>query len=369
MLRIVHLVWNLIRGGTEGQCARVAIELARRGIQQRVVVFRREGFFLPAVEEQCGDVSEIGIHKLASLQTFQSVRRMARWMRAEKVSLLHTWDADAAIFGQFAAAWAGIPLITSRRDLGQIYPAHKVKLLRRADQKARFTVANAQGIVDEFVRQGQRREPFLVIPNILDAFEFDQLSSKPFSRFAELPPGERVVMVSRLDPEKDISTFIYAAGRILMNHPKASFIVAGDGVERSMLEKRAKNQGLGNKMVFLGEVTEIPALLKECHIGVLTPNRNEGLSNTILEYMAAGLPVVATDCGGNRELVQPPRGGQIVPVSDRLAVADAVLDLLRKPGMRKSMGEANRKVVVDRHQPGPVGDQFLELYRRVLTEA
>jgi len=367
-MKVVHLVWNLIRGGTEGQCARVAMELAGRGRAQKVMVFRREGFFLDAVTEDCGPVEEIGIRGMARMSTLFAVARLARKIRKGKYDVLHAWDADAAIFGQFAAAWAGVPLITSRRDLGQIYPLHKMWLMRRADRRASMIVANARAIVDEFVRQGVPAKKFRVIPNILNAVESDQLGNHEFSRSSELPPGERVVMVTRLDPEKDVPTFIYAAEIILQAHPNASFVIAGDGVERIRLEAVARHHHLNNRMVFLGEVSEVPSLLKHCSVGVLTPSRNEGLSNTILEYMAAGLPVVATDCGGNRELVTPPGGGVIVPVGDAQAVAQAVLDFLRKPGLRKTTGEYNRRHVLDRHQPKNIGDQFEELYRDVLRK-
>jgi len=368
MINTLHLVWNLIRGGTEGQCARVAIELASRGLKQKVMVFRREGYFLPIVEEATGPVADIGIRGMARPGTAAAIMRLAYKIRKERINILHAWDADAAIFGQFAAALAGIHLITSRRDLGQIYPPHKVWLMRRADRRAKVIVANASAIVDEFVRQGTPHEKFRVIPNILNVTETDMLSSLDFSRITELPPGELVVMVARLDPEKDIPTFIYAAERILRLHPKASFLIAGDGVERNRLEILARHHQLNNRLVFLGEVLEIPSLLKHCSVGVLTPSRNEGLSNTILEYMAAGLPVIATDCGGNRELVQPPHGGVIVPVGDADALANAVVDYLRKPALRKLAGDFNRRQVLECHQPDRVGDQFEELYREVIKK-
>lgn len=364
-MKILHLVWNLIRGGTEGQCARVAMELARRGETHRVVVFRREGFFLEPVEEICGPVEAIGIRSMARWGTLVALRRLARRIREEKFDLVHAWDADAAIFGQVAAGWAGVPLITSRRDLGQIYPAHKIWLMKRADRKAASIVANASAIVDEFVRRGTPRDRFTVIPNILDAVEFDRLAALSFSREAELPPGERVVLVARLDPEKDVATFVQAAERVLKVHPTASFVVAGDGVEKPRLERMARNRGLGSAMVFLGDVTEAPALLARCRIGVLTPSRNEGLSNTILEYMAAGLSVVATDCGGNRELVDDGRGGRVVAAGDAYAVADAVVDLLRKPVEAREMGNYNRARVTETFQPGAVGDRFQAVYERV----
>jgi glycosyltransferase involved in cell wall biosynthesis len=359
--QVCSVVWNLIRGGTEGQCARVAMELARRGGTHRVMVFRRKGFFLEPVETICGPVEEIGIRSMVSWGTVMSLRRLARRIRKEKIDLLHAWDADAAIFGQFAAQWAGVPLITSRRDLGQIYPRHKVWLLDRADGQAAAVVANARAIVHHF----GGHPSFRYIPNILDAEEFDRLAGERFDH----PDAERfrgaVVLVARLDPEKDVPTFLFAAERVLNKHPEQQFVIAGDGPERPRLESMVRQRRLTDRIHLLGDRTDIPALLSMASVGVLTPSRNEGMSNTILEYMAAGLPVVATDCGGNAELVDPPLGGRIVAVGDEEALARDLLDLVRRPALRKSLGARNRRVILDHHQPGPVGDAFVRLYEAV----
>lgn len=364
-MRVLHLVWNLIRGGTEGQCARVAMELARRGDSHHVMVFRREGFFLPSVEEVCGPVGEIGIERMLSVRTWQAVGRLGRKLRREGYDLLHTWDADAAIFGQFAAGRAGIPLITSRRDLGQIYPPHKVRLLDRADGTAAAVVANARAIVHHF----GGHPSFRYIPNVVDVEEFDRHAVQPPAGVAPEVLRDAVIMVTRLDPEKDAPTFLFAAERVLKDQPDRRFVIIGDGVERPRLEAMVRAHGLASRVTFLGERTDVPALLAKASVGVLTPSRNEGMSNTILEYMTAGLPVVATDCGGNAELVDPPSGGRIVPVGDEEALARELVDLLRKPLLRKQLGERNRQVILDHHQPSVVGDAFAALYEEVRGKA
>ena len=227
--RVAHLVYDLIRGGTEGQCARVAMGLARRGGGHRVAVFIRRGFFLENVEKASGPVHEVAIRHLARFSTLREVWRLARWLRQEGVDILHAWDADAAVFGQFAARQAGVKLVTSRRDLGQIYPRWKLVLMQRADHAAMKVVANAEAVQNHFVAKGLPAAKIEVLPNLLDLDEFDDQARAHAGWADRLPPGRRMVVVNRLDPEKNTGVLIAALPRVRQEIPDAVLIVAGDG--------------------------------------------------------------------------------------------------------------------------------------------
>ena len=105
----------------------------------------------------------------------------------------------------------------------------------------------------------------------------------------------------------------------------------------------------------------VPAILSRMDAGVLIPKSNEGLSNSILEYMAAGLPVICSDCGGNTELVSAGENGWVVPVSDEKAVCSA-LEKLRDAEMRKKMGAKGRKRLEEGFSMRFVLDEFVALY-------
>lgn len=362
-MNVLHIVWNLIRGGTEGQCARVALELARQGVRQRVAVFRREGHFLERVEAVCGPVYDVGIRRMLTLQTALRLKALAEFIRREKIDVVHAWDADAAIFGSFAASSANVPLITSRRDLGQIYPAHKLWLMRRADRRARAVVVNAEAIREVLRNENVPNEKIVRLQNVLDVDESDRLSVQPIPE--SLPPGRLVGMVARLDPEKDAATFLRAAAPVAQKNNDVGFVIAGDGPERGALEALATNLGVRDRVVFLGDITYVPALVKRLTVGVLVPSANEGLSNTILEYMAGRLPVVATDCGGNKELVEDGQSGFITPPGDASAVSNCIQRLLDEPALARAMGDVGRKTVERYHRPEIVAAGYLELYRRV----
>ena len=361
--RVAHLVYDLIRGGTEGQCARIAMGLAQRGLPHRVAVFHRRGFFLEAVEAACGPVYELSIRHLARISTVREVWRFADWLRKENIAVLHAWDADAAIFGQFAARRAGVELVTSRRDLGQIYPAWKTALMRCADRAAATVVTNAEAVRDHFAARGLTAEKMVVLPNLLDLEEFDAQARMPFSGAARLPAGRRLVVVNRLDPEKQTGLLIEALRQVRNEIPDAVLVVAGAGREMPALRAQAKRLGVEDVVCFLGEVEDVPALLGLCEIGALVPSHNEGLSNTILEYMAAGLPVLATDCGGNRELVRDGATGRLVPAAAGAdAVACAWNALLRDRAGAAAMGQTGRDHVERNHARETVLDRFADLY-------
>jgi len=362
--RVAHLVWNVIRGGTEGQCSRVAIKLAGQGHIQRVAVFRREGFFLEAIEQACGPVYELPVRSIRHVATWRHVRRFSHWLKKERIDVLHAWDADAAVFGSIAARLAHIPFITSRRDLGEIYARWKLTLMKYADHRAKCVVVNAQAIQNKMPHLSAGGSKVVCIPNILDVDEFDVLADQPFPGGSTLPAGRRIAMVARLDPEKDVGMVIRAAAAMKNEFPDVYWIIAGEGRERTSLEQLAQTLGVLNRVVFLGEVQDVPALLRQCIIGVLIPKTNEGLSNTLLEYMASSLPVVATDCGGNSELVQPSETGYTVPIGEVPAFVEQVSRLLNDEDEARRLGRKGRERILQRHHPDRVGCLFLDLYRR-----
>lgn len=365
--RVVHLVYDLIRGGTEGQCAQVVLGLAGLGQDHRVAAFHRRGFYLEAVEEVCGPVYELKIRHLARWSTLVELWRFSKWLRREKIDILHAWDADAAIFGQIAARWAGIKFMTSRRDLGEIYPRWKLVMMRWADRGAIGVVANARAVKAHFVARGLSEAKTRVVPNILDLEGFDAQARQTFSHSDELPEGQRLIVVNRLDPEKNTGLLIEALPLVRQRIPDAVLIVAGVGPEMSKLRERAMALGVVDAVCFLGEVHEVPPLLACAQVGALVPSRNEGLSNTILEYMAAGLPVLATDCGGNRELVQDEVTGRLLPVdASPDGVAVAWVDLLVHADQAKALGGQGREYVERNHDSAQVLKQFAELYRDVM---
>jgi glycosyltransferase involved in cell wall biosynthesis len=202
-----------------------------------------------------------------------------------------------------------------------------------------------------------------VIPNAL-----------PDAAFAAAAPvlpvisGEvRVVMIARMnDPAKRHDIFLQAAARLAAKHLKLEFILVGDGPLRPGLEAMAAKLGLRERVIFLGERHDIPAVLAASAISVL-PSMSESLSNSIMESMAAGVPVVACRAGGNDELICDGENGFLVPTADAEALAERIDTLVQQPELRKSLGVTARQDA-RRFSVERVCGEYERLYASLLEE-
>jgi glycosyltransferase involved in cell wall biosynthesis len=166
------------------------------------------------------------------------------------------------------------------------------------------------------------------------------------TRFAYHGPCEDgpIVTVARLSPEKDLASLLHAAQRVLASQPQARFEIAGDGPCRAVLARLAEELNVSDRVVFLGEVRDVAALLARARLFVL-PSQTEGISLTLLEAMACGLPVVTTQVGGNPEVVDAEVTGLLVPAGAPAALAEAIGTVLRDPARGRHLGLEGRRRV------------------------
>lgn len=151
--------------------------------------------------------------------------------------------------------------------------------------------------------------------------------------------------VCLLRPEKDVFMFLKALSALNKDIQDLTILVVGDGETRDRLEAFAKKLGISERTIFTGYVNDIRPYVQAMDIACLTPKENEGLSNVILEEMAMGKAVIATDCGGNAELVLDGVTGFVVTPGDSEALARAVMELYRDQDRRKVMGQQSRSRV------------------------
>lgn len=174
-----------------------------------------------------------------------------------------------------------------------------------------------------------------------------------------------VLMVARLDPAKDYKTFIQAARLVTEQNQDTAFLCLGDGPDRKKAEAEA-GPLFDKKIFFLGHVNDVQQIIQASDIGVLLTNTDghaEGISNVIMEYMALGLPVIATGAGGTPELVRDNVSGFLVPPFDPDIVAEKILLLLENVHVRDKMGKNGRKIIIDEFSLAKMVSSYLTLYK------
>ncbi len=279
--------------------------------------------------------------------TLAEVVRLARWLRREHVDLVHAQDFYSTLLGVPAAKLAGVPVAVSRLDLVHWHGKARHLALAAASHAADAVIANCDAVRDLVVHQ-ERISPHrvVVIRNGIDVARFDALRGSPLA--APLPEtggGPVAVLVANMRHEvKRQEDFLVALAQVRRGVPDAVGLLVGEGGRRPGLELLARDLGLGGAVFFLGGRPDVPAVLARATFGVLC-SRQEGLSNAVMEGMAAGLPMVVTDAGGNAELVKDGERGYVVPPERPDALAQAMLRTIADPARARRMGEAARRFV------------------------
>jgi glycosyltransferase involved in cell wall biosynthesis len=166
-----------------------------------------------------------------------------------------------------------------------------------------------------------------------------------------------------LRPVKGVDVFVQAAARLATTF-RTTFHVAGQGEQRPELERLIGELGLQDRMTLHGPVADVAAFLSTLDVAVL-PSHAEGMSNAVLEYMAAARPVVATDVGANRQLLGDGEFGVLVPPGDPVALSAAIGGLLADPAAMHRLGVAGRRHVQEHYSRDAMRRRFEAFYERL----
>ena len=343
-IRVLFIIDELDIGGTEQQIFELVKRLDRDTYTPMVCCFR-PGRVSRDIE--AAGVPVFTLRKRAKLDV-KLIAGLVKLMRRERIDLVQTYLFTANTWGRVAAILAGIPIIvSSERNVDMWEDRFKPVIGRWLDRWTHKTIGNSQAVKDYLVGKGLRPERVQVIYNGVDAGRFEEPVTPSVTK-AELgiPPHCAVVgFLARLEPQKDPQTFLQAAALIRRRLPAVWFLVIGGGSLQSELEREVQALGLRDRLIFTGPRRDVPRLLAACDLSVMSSVK-EGMSNTIMESMAAGKPMVATRVGGNAELIADGETGFLVPPRDPSALADAIQRILEDPVLSKSMGvQAQTRIV------------------------
>jgi len=351
--------------GTERQLYNLISGLDRSRFEPALTLFRRSehidkhGF-------PC-QVDVLNISKLFSLRTLFCMIGFARMLKKNDYRLVHIFFNDASLIAPLILKAAGIKVIISRRDMGFWYTPANLAILRFNRFFIDSVVVNSNA-----VKQITRDKEWILadrIQIIYNGYAADATKSFKMAEQSKLPfrnAQTRIIgIVANIRPVKRIDDLVHAFRLLRKKRQDIELVIVGSGDHRP-LEKLAQEFNLADHVHFLGARTDVMSLLKQFDVAVLCSD-SEGLSNAIIEYIQAGVPVVCTDTGGNNELVINGETGYLVPVGDIGLLAEKLNRILDDPGRAAAMAQLASARVGELCNLDKMLVQHAALYHELLT--
>lgn len=301
--------------------------------------------------------------------------RLARELRQRKIDVIHAHQYTPFFYSAVARILAGFGPKLVFTEHGRHFPDVVSRKRRLANRWVLSRLTQRVNAVCEFSRQslatsdGFDLDHIEVIENGIDAAHYvEPVDRRELRARLGLDQHRRyLACVARFHPVKDHATLLRAFARLAPTHPEVELLLVGDGPLRADLEQQVRQLQLDSRVRFLGVRRDVPDLLRAVDLFCMT-SVSEAASLTVLEAMAAGLPVVVTRVGGNPELVRHEIDGLLVSSRDPEAIADALARLLHEPMLRAALGEAGRQRVRERflleHTVEAYGRLYEGLYER-----
>ena len=281
------------------------------------------------------------VFPLTRLNSPAGVRQLwsfRRYLRRNGIDAVHSFMNKSAIFSVLASIGTCRTVITSRLNTGYWYTGKLIWVFRMLNRYSTHILTNSAR-AKEVTSSVERLSPdkiTVVYPGV-DLHRFGSGNSSNAATLGISPEALVVGIVANFRPVKDVQLFLRSAAIIAAAVPSAAFLLVGQGTLKSQLQQLAVELGIGDRVFFSSPEVTVPDYLARMSVACLS-SESEGLPNAILEYMAAGLPVVATDVGGVRELVRDGFTGYLVRAHTPQAFAEPVIQLLRNPDLRSAMG-------------------------------
>jgi L-malate glycosyltransferase len=346
-------------GGSERQFVELARALYPAKYQVSLGCIMAKG----ALPGDLGPVQHFGLGgSLYRLQSMRTRYRLAAHLRRTEVAIAHAFDYYTNLTLIPAAKLAHTPVVIgSQRQLGDLLTATQRRAQLAMFRWSDCVVCNSKAAAESLVRQGLRADRLVVIGNGLPPSAFSETVP-----FAQRRPGFlRVGMIARMNARsKNHRILLEVTARLQNRLRNFEVILVGDGPLRPELERYAEELGISRLVRFLGDRQDVQAILASLDVTVL-PSASESLSNAILESMAAGVPVIANQVGGNVELVSRDRG-ILLPPNDVEALEGALLQVAGDVPLREMLGRNARRFAQESFTIEQMRKKHEELYAELL---
>jgi glycosyltransferase involved in cell wall biosynthesis len=372
-IRLLKFITLFAVGGTEQQVVNLAKGLDDTRFELHLACLKRMGQLLDHLDKlERAPLREYNINNLYNLRAARERLRFASYLRQHLIQIVHGYNFYPNMFAVPAARLARVPVvIASIRDMGAYLTPMQQRVQQVVCRFAHAIVANAEAVRQWLIAQGYAAEKITVIRNGIDASRFERAHGSGLRQELDLPARVSLIaVISRLSPTKGLEYFLQAAAVLAAARDDVRFLIVGEAAPwddgyRDELEAYTTRLGLDRRVVFTGLRLDIAEVLSEVAVSVL-PSLSEGLSNVLLESMAAGVPVVATRVGGNPEAVAEGVTGLLVPPRDPGALAASIQRLLDDPALRARFSVASRRRAAQHFSIDAAVRETEGLYHRLL---
>ncbi|NNE97652.1 MAG: glycosyltransferase [Pyrinomonadaceae bacterium] len=370
----LQFIGSFHQGGSERQAVQLTQLLHEDDVfQVFVATLSKRGTLLKEVEELgLSEIPEYKLNSFFNLNFLRQIKKCAGFLRKNKIEIVHTHDFYTNIFGVLAARYAGVPVkIASKRETRGLRTNLQIRAEKLIFRMADAVTVNSEAVKRYLGGKGIYGEKIEVIYNGLDIMRLKPKETDREKICTELglptnPEINFVTLVANLrHGVKNQPMLLRVAKHLKEEFPNTHFVFAGEGERKNFLMSMAERLGVSETTHFIDRCRIVPELLSISYACVLT-SFAEGFSNSILEYMSAAKPVVATNVGGASEAIIEGMTGFLVESNDDEAMAKHLTALLKNPERAKAMGQNGREVVTDRFICESQLESVTELYLRKL---
>ena len=377
--KVLHMIDSFESGGTERQAIQLVRLLQQSGeCEVHLACLQNKGLLRGEADGLgLGEIVEYPLTSFYDANFVRQLNRLRHYLIEHEIDVVHTHCFYTNIFGMTAAALAQIPARITYKGETDFRTSMQKRAERVAFRLSHRVVANSEAVRARLISDGVAAEKIVRHYNGLDMRRVTVNGNENRDEILKgfdlpvSPARKLVTIVANLrHAVKDIPMFLRAAARVRAAVPEAGFIIAGEGELMAGLRDMAAQLGIASDVFFIGRCDRIAELLFISDVCALSSTA-EGFSNSILEYMAAARPVVATDVGGAREAIVEGETGFIVASGDDETMAARIVELLRDPQRARVLGEQGSRRVdelfsTQRHLANTL-DLYAELLRNSST--
>jgi L-malate glycosyltransferase len=360
---VCFLIDELNVAGTETQLLALIHHLDRARVRPYLALLKPHAEDCHPLEPSDCPVLRLGVRALRRPWAWRQAWRFARFLRQRRIDALMLYTPDSTYFGAVAGNLAGVPhILRVRNNLNHWMGPLDRWLGRLYNRLVTGTTVNCDAARQAVLRD--ERAPAHTITVLENGVDLE--------RFLAIPPwqnrrntGRRVGVAANLRRVKGLDIFVEAAAQLAGTRNDLTFHLAGTGEEQAALARQIDRRGVGRCVEICGSVSDIPGFLASLDVAVL-PSRSEGMSNAVLEYMAAARPIVATAVGATPEVIAHGRHGLLVPPDDPKTLAGAIGQLLSDSAQAERLAAAARRRVRQHYSRQAMVERFEQFFESLV---